>query len=250
MDKAAWKMKWAEWIEGWQEDFDSNAKGAEARARESWAAWCDKAFEKGAKGMRRLTRLRDEEEKWKPVTTMTTREEEGGKVTTETGAVLDKELNKLDAYWRSTEQPQAAWVPDRESFEEATPEQLKEAANKFAVGTGVSADGTHPRHFGMLSQGGLQTLSLIIVAMESIGMLPKPLRFLLMPLLSKPAGGYRPILMQAGLMRLWEKLRINKLEEFMEETARPYWVIAKGRSCEDVIWGQAVASERGVARGA
>ena len=44
-------------------------------------------------------------------------------------------------------------------------------------------------------------------AIEALGMMPPQIAWLLFPLADEPTGGYRAILMQAGLIRVWEKLR-------------------------------------------
>ena len=100
-----------------------------------------------------------------------------------------------------------------------------------------------PSAFGMLCDEGLKVVAELIVAIEAVGMFPDQIWFLLLPLLSKPKGGYRTILVQAGLVRLLERLWRRELEDFFDEVDRGYWAFGAGMSAEGLAWLNAAEAE-------
>ena len=79
--------------------------------------------------------------------------------------------------------------------------------------------------------------------LESLGLFPEQLMFMLFVLLEKPAGGFRAILLAPGFVRMWQRLRRPALRPFMTIAARDYWAFGKGRSAEKTVWVQAVRAE-------
>lgn len=70
-----------------------------------------------------------------------------------------------------------------------TAEALRAASTSFKERTAVSADGWHMKHFSLLSDEALAALALLLAAMEALGVLPRQLRYIVVVLLAKPAGG-------------------------------------------------------------
>eukprot|EP00959_Pyramimonas_sp_CCMP1952_P017621 373890-Pyramimonas_sp.AAC.1 len=66
---------------------------------------------------------------------------------------------------------------------------------------------------------------------------------MLFPLLEKPKGGLRPILLRAGPVRVWERLRRPELLSFNDNYPRRFWAFVPGRSAEDAAWHQATRAE-------
>ena len=64
-----------------------------------------------------------------------------------------------------------------------------------------------------------------------------------LPLLEKPSGGYRPVLLCPALIRLWERLRLPMLDSFHAFAARPYWALSAGFSTEEAVYEQALLCE-------
>eukprot|EP00959_Pyramimonas_sp_CCMP1952_P054608 1141418-Pyramimonas_sp.AAC.1 len=58
---------------------------------------------------------------------------------------------------------------------------------------------------------------------EKIGAFPKAVYWMLFPLLEKPKGGLRPVLLCAAPVRLWEKARRSTASGFQENHPRKYW---------------------------
>ena len=70
-----------------------------------------------------------------------------------------------------------------------------------------------------------------------------------LPLLEKPKGGYRAILLCAGPVRIWQRLRRPMLTAFDQSSKRDYWAFGAGQNAEDAVWQQAIRAEAGRAQG-
>ena len=79
--------------------------------------------------------------------------------------------------------------------------------------------------FQMVLDPGFLELSRILdfQAIESLGLFPKQLFWMLFPLLEKPTSGLRPILLCAGPVRVWERLRRSALLDFKGATSNKSW---------------------------
>ena len=68
-------------------------------------------------------------------------------------------------------------------------------------------------------------------------------------MLEKPKGGFRPVLLCAGPVRVWERLRRPTLQEFEVISSRKYWGLGAGKAPQELVWLQAARSEAAVAKG-
>ena len=103
----------------------------------------------------------------------------------------------------------------------------------------------------MLPDPALACLSAVdlVEVVEKMGAFPPQLQYLLFPMLFKPNGGLRAVLLSASLPRLWQRLRREHFTQFLRVTMRPYWAQAKCRSLEGVVWLQTVRAEAAGAAG-
>eukprot|EP00959_Pyramimonas_sp_CCMP1952_P358197 7500191-Pyramimonas_sp.AAC.1 len=83
--------------------------------------------------------------------------------------------------------------------------------------------------------------------MESLGMLPKQLAWIIMPMLPKPQGGHRLIISYASAYRVWQRMRICEYDMLMKVLGRKYWGAGKGRSPIDSAWTLAARTEASTA---
>ena len=198
--------------------------------------------------MHRLTKLK---EGWAPTLAVIDKDEEDAptQLSAELSAVLHAESSTLEECWQASDTAPVAWVPDRGCLPRPTPEAICKAAASFSEATAYSAEGLHPRHVTLLCVQGLAVLAMLIEVIKRIGLLPRPLRLLVFVLIPKSKGGFRPILQQPMLMRLWERIRRGDLGEYMERTMRPYYSFAKGQACTDVVWRQTARTEAALAKG-
>ena len=232
---------WLEEVSEILEDFNEELEAARQRAKDchraGWEAWLQRSFKGGARAMHRYTRIAQE---WAPAVTV-----RSGRVTAAPQDVLDSELDELAELWRAQSTPQRACVPDRATFPRASAAEVRRASSSFSVLTSQSLDGTHPKQLSLLSDSALECLAAIYQAVEAIGMFPQQLWWMLLPLLEKPKGGYRTILLCAGPVRVWQRLRRPYLTEFDRTSKRDYWACGAGRSAGDAVWKQSAGAEAG-----
>ena len=109
-----------------------------------------------------------------------------------------------------------------------TAQQVQEASLRFPETMSGSPDGWHPRHLALFSGKGRQEAANILNCMEDTGQLPFQIEIVLMVLLAKPQGGYRPIAILPALYRLWMKIRRPHCEAWEKKGHRPLpWRMAR-----------------------
>ena len=123
---------------------------------------------------------------------------------------------------------------------------MREAALTFPATTASSIDGFHPRAIGLLPDEGLEALAAIYQAIEGLGMYPSLLMFLVIQMLGKPKGGYRPIVVFSAIAGLWERARRREAKAWLASMARPYWAFTAGAGAELTVWRQQVKVEANV----
>ncbi len=155
---------------------------------------------------------------------------------------------QLGSSRRSQAQSRYAWS-QRCALPRLRPAQLMSASQAIKKNSTATYDGFHPRHFGLLSEGALLALAAILEMVELLGAWPKQLDLVMMPLLPKPKGGYRPIGLLPGLYRLWAKSRRAEADRWEAQHQRPFFAAAAGVGPMDAVWRQAARQEAEVTRG-
>eukprot|EP00959_Pyramimonas_sp_CCMP1952_P076458 1597664-Pyramimonas_sp.AAC.1 len=64
-----------------------------------------------------------------------------------------------------------------------------------------------------------------------------------MPMLAKPSGGNRLIILHAAIYRVWQRARKPMVAHMHDALDRRYWGASRGRSATDCAWLQAARSE-------
>eukprot|EP00959_Pyramimonas_sp_CCMP1952_P027051 568107-Pyramimonas_sp.AAC.1 len=100
--------------------------------------------------------------------------------------LLEAEAAHFGDYWKAQTRPPEAWIPDRSCFPRNCPDQIRLAPRSFSVHTAQSLDGLHVRFFSLLSDAGLEVMSLLFEAAERLGLFPVQLLWMLLPLLENP----------------------------------------------------------------
>eukprot|EP00959_Pyramimonas_sp_CCMP1952_P019670 415806-Pyramimonas_sp.AAC.1 len=85
--------------------------------------------------------------------------------------------------------------------------------------------------------------------MEATGSLPVQLSWVLVALLAKPCGGFRPIGIVPSWYRVWGRCRRFEALRWEIQHSRPYWAAGAHRGAGDVVWRQAFRAESGTVRG-
>ena len=90
-------------------------------------------------------------------------------------------------------------------------------------------------HFRMICDEGLEEVATLLVAIELLGMLPDQIWFLLLALMREPKGSYRTSLVQAGVVRIRERLRRAEPDVCFAEVDRSFWAFGAGMSADDIL---------------
>ena len=88
-------------------------------------------------------------------------------------------------------------------LETLTPEALIQAGLAFSETTGLGLDKLHPRSLAFLSRRLLLRLCALLGEVERSGCWEELWGALLVFFLSKPDGGFRPIVLFSGVVRAW-----------------------------------------------
>ena len=117
-----------------------------------------------------------------------------------------------------------------------TPQQLREAASTFPVATGLGCDNFSPRAIGRLSDRMLFALAAIFAAAEKLGAWPDLVNLVLIVLLPKPDGGFRPIGLFPMLVRLWFRVRVPLMRAWESANAMPQMFGGRRMGAHRAAW--------------
>ena len=138
---------------------------------------------------------------------------------------------------------------DDEVLPRPTVAEVRAAARKFPMLTGLGADQWHPRHFDLLPDGLLEGWIDLMFKAESCGWMPAAMDLLTVVFIPKASNGVRPIGLFTACQRLWGKLRRRIAEKWEKEHARDYWWGGTGHSVESCVWTQALNGEYAASTG-
>ena len=123
------------------------------------------------------------------------------------------------------------------------PEAIRQAAATFPLGTGTGADNIAPRAFTRLSDQALSALACLFIAFESAGHWTSALNLVLIVLLAKADGGFRPIGLFPTIIRVWMRTRIVVAKAWEAANAMPALYGGKGKGAQRAAWQAAFAAE-------
>ena len=122
-------------------------------------------------------------------------------------------------------------------------EELLEAARTFPTETGLGWDQWHPRVIERLSHSTLLLLVMILMECERTGVWPAGIALVLIALLPKPDGGFRPIGLLPTPPRLWMRARRKAARRWEELNEREWLYAGKGKGANVAAWKQAFFAE-------
>jgi ribonuclease HI len=208
--------------------------------QQRWKDWVGEALEGGA---RKVHRLLKEPEAWVPEEV-----QEEGKISTDPRALHRYQVKFWHNIWTDGDKLEAyQWPADlawnHEALPAITAEDIETASKEFSASTAGSPDGWHPRHFSLLCREARTGLCGIMNTMEKLGRMPPQTEQLMIMLLAKPQGGYRPIGIFPSIYRLWMKIRRPICAEWERRWHRPFFGMAEGREPGDSVWRTAIRAE-------
>ena len=175
------------------------------------------------------------------------------------GGPLDRQgrVEALTRQWRDE-----IWAPNAAKVCEAdfaelhdqelpkpTVAEVKEAALKFPVVTGLGVDAWHPRHFAWLPDAGVQAWIELMLVAEGRGWLPVGMEMLTVVFIPKGSGGVRPIGLFTASQRLWGKVRRVVAARWEQAHQRDFFWGGSGKSVEHCVWEHCLDGEYAVATG-
>ncbi len=161
--------------------------------------------------------------------------------------LMEEQRNKYRALWQPSDVPFRYEWSDEEELPPMSAAHLRSTANSFAARTSTTYDGFHPRQLGKLSDEALDTLGLLLAAVERSGIWPRQISLIVATLLPKLAGGFRPIGMAPAVYRLWSKGRRIVADEWEQRHRRPFFAACSGNGPADTLWRMTARQEAGVA---
>ena len=89
----------------------------------------------------------------------------------------------------------------------------------------------------------LRALVLVLLAVEAAGKWPNSVGLVIVCLLSKPDGGWRPIGLMPTLVRLWMRARLDVARAWQLANERPFFYASAGKGAIPAAWKQAAWAE-------
>ena len=102
--------------------------------------------------------------------------------------------------------------------------KFKAALATFPCGTGLGWDDCHPRALLRLPDELLEAIIVLLMRCEIEGNWPLAVRLVVIVLLTKPDGGFRPIGLLPLLPRIWMRPRRDAAQEWERLSARSFFV--------------------------
>ena len=124
-------------------------------------------------------------------------------------AVVEKQALTWAALWRSGEPYSTPSYPVHvQQLPSLLPCSLRSAAASFPLGTGLGSDNISPRAILRLSDAALAALAVLRGSFELLGHWTQALDLVLIVLLPKTDGGFRPIGLFPTIIRVWMRARM------------------------------------------
>ena len=127
--------------------------------------------------------------------------------------------------------------------------RFKDTLASFAAGTGLGWDGVHPRALLRLPDDVLLQWMALLLKCERFGIWPRQVGIVVVVLLPKTDGGFRPIGLLPFLPRVWMRARRDDAKLWEVRCDRPFLYAGSGRGSTVAAWKQAARAEVAAASG-
>ena len=136
------------------------------------------------------------------------------------------------------------WPADMgEGMAELLHDEVLYACKSFPNHTGLGWDRWHPKVVTRLSKPLVQLLVLILMECEREGIWPEGVALVLIALLPKGEGEYRPIGLLPSPPRIWMRARRSTTRRWEAANSRWWLYAGKGMGADVAAWKQAAAAE-------
>ncbi len=214
-----------------------------AEDRRGWKEWVEADWQRGARRAHAATKVPIE---WKPTTAV----DESGVISASPLAILEAARTKYARYWDVADGPvEHRWSGPCPPLPRLTAAQLRDASFAFSRRTCRTYDGWHVRHFGLVSDDGLDALAVLLEAIERSSRWPTQTALVTTPMIGKPRGGHRLVGKLAALYRVWAKARRPVADAWEAEHDQSFFAAAAGSGPADAVFRQALRQEAAGAAG-
>ena len=124
-----------------------------------------------------------------------------------------------------------------------TVEDIRVAANSFPYGTACGADNVAPRAYARLPDEILEALASIYVTSEDQGRWPRKTTIVMIVMLPKDGGGWRPIGLFPAEVRVWFRTRAISVGRWERSHERACLYAGPGMGAQVAAWKAAFAAE-------
>ena len=220
-------------------------KGSSRASSAWWSEWSASALQAGAKRAHAVARA---PLAWRPTEVLASGVQSGDPM-----HLLAAEGDLFAKHWQAQRSRQSLGLPDLVLTGQPGPpvpvHVIRAVSRSYSIATAQVQDGFHVAHFAMLSDGALACLARIFALMEITGLVPRQVENIILAMIGKPRGGYRPIALFAAFCRIWARCRAHYVKAWQISFDRPFFACAKGRAPYDTVWRQAIRAERAVLTG-
>ena len=162
----------------------------------------------------------------------------------------NSERTAWGAQWAAnTRHDQLDWPEETEMLPPMSLERFKSALFSFAAGTGLGWDGVHPRALLRLSDPMLRRWMAVMLKCEREGLWPQHVGVVVIVLLPKGDGTFRPIGLLPHLPRVWMRARRDEAKQWENSCDRKFLYAGTGRGSTVAAWKQAARAEVAAASG-
>ena len=165
-------------------------------------------------------------------------------------AEAEDQANEWGRHWgeEGGEVQQVDWPQAWEKMEDGavtplTVEKMDRAAVTFPTRTGLGWDGIHPRAVVRLPHSLRAMLVRIMAEAERVGRWPRASHEVVVNMLAKPTGGFRPINLFGMIQRLWTRIRREDARIWEKRHDRTYMYAGVGRAANNAAWMMAIRAE-------
>ena len=172
-----------------------------------------------------------------------------GELMADTQVLVDDEFRKRRRIWGEDPLSEFCEFQLVEPLPSPSLSEVRKAIQSFPMFTAVGYDEWEPWTWRHLSDGAIDALIDIGVAMENMMVHPSQCKLNILKLLPKPAGGYRTIGILPTLLRIWCRTRREFIRCWQSSNARDYFWGDAGRGSEKAVWWESLANESCVLNG-
>ena len=117
------------------------------------------------------------------------------------------------------------------------------ALTSFPNATGLGWDKVHPKAMRRANERWLKARLKLLIRCEKEGRWPKTIELVIICLLPKTDGGFRPIGLLPVLPRIWMRTRRNVTSAWERRNDRCYLYAGEGKGAQVAAWQQSARAE-------